>query len=249
MDERPNIIFPPLPSKGQTEARLFLQKKQKNGFVLPLLLLALPSVRVPRDISLRDEVPPGAHSRGGALQFGLENEEKPRLVFSIAPLLSLMPSFFSLSVSLQRKQTNKQAKHAAIAEIVQELTALLEAGKDALKQEVIESLFFSFPIKTSTASRRGEKRNLKTSTQPKKKSNPSGRVPLLPLQGSKARRHHRRCPRRGPRCPAPPPPRQAHPHGLGHRRRRRDVQAAPLPAQSHHGRHLRLLSGGARLGL
>ena len=84
-----------------------------------------------------------------------------------------MPSFFSLSVSLQRKQTNKQAKHAAIAEIVQELTALLEAGKDvnlnALKQEVIESLFFSFPIKTSTASRRGKNGNLKTSTQPKKK--------------------------------------------------------------------------------
>ena len=164
--------FSPFALEG-TEARLFLQKKQKNGFVLPLLLLALPSVRVPRDISLRDEVPPGAHSRGGALQFGLENEENPRLVFSIAPLLSLMPSFFSLSVSLQRKQTNKQAKHAAIAEIVQELTALLEAGKDvnlnALKQEVIESLFFSFPIKTSTASRRGEKRNLKTSTQPKKK--------------------------------------------------------------------------------
>ena len=59
-----------------------------------------------------------------------------------------MPSSFVsvLSLSLCLSHQNKQAKHAAIAEIVHELTALLEAGKDvnlnALKQEVIESLFF-----------------------------------------------------------------------------------------------------------
>ena len=44
------------------------------------------------------------------------------------------------SLSLSPHHTLKQAKHAAIADIVHELTALLEAGKDvnlnALKQEV-----------------------------------------------------------------------------------------------------------------
>ena len=58
--------------------------------------------------------------------------------------------FLSFSLSFTQK---KQAKHAAIADIVHELTALLEAGKDvnlnALKQEVREP-FFVFSINHST---------------------------------------------------------------------------------------------------
>lgn len=64
----------------------------------------------------------------------------PSLLFSFS-------SLFFLSLNLE------QAKHAAIADIVHELTALLEAGKDvnlnALKQEV--RMMFWFSINHSTA--------------------------------------------------------------------------------------------------
>ena len=90
-----------------------------------------------------------------------------------------MPLLLCLSLSFNSKK-KKQAKHAAIADIVHELTALLEAGKDvnlnALKQEVRESFFFflcfSINPSSSTASKEKRKLNLKTAfLQKKKKKN------------------------------------------------------------------------------
>lgn len=59
-----------------------------------------------------------------------------------------MPFFFQLflSLSLFSLSASQQAKHAAIADIVNDLTALIEAGEDvnlnALKQEVRMIIWF-----------------------------------------------------------------------------------------------------------